>query len=58
MYSEAFNREKIDGQLMCVLTDTVLRRDLNVSSELHRLKLLNIISGAVDVKTWFDANTI
>ena len=52
-YSESFEREKIDGHLLCMLDDTLLQRDLNVSSALHRFKLLGIISGAVDVRSWF-----
>ena len=52
MYSEVFDREKIDGRLLCMLNDSVLQRDMNVTSELHRLKLLGIISGAVDVRGW------
>ncbi|KAL5505533.1 hypothetical protein EMCRGX_G006981 [Ephydatia muelleri] len=52
-YSESFDREKIDGQLLCMLNDTLLQQDLNVSSSLHRLKLLGIISGTVDVRSWF-----
>lgn len=52
-YAESFDREKIDGQTLCTLNASVLQQELNVSSELHRLKLMGILSGALDIRSFF-----
>ena len=49
MHKEEFEKENVDGQLLCKCNDQVLRDDLKVRSQLHRLKLLSFIQGEVDI---------
>ena len=50
MHKEVFEKEKVDGLLLCKCSDHVLEEDLKMTSQLHRLKLLGFISGEVDVR--------
>ena len=53
MHKEQFERERVDGRLLCKCSDQVLRDDLKMASQLHRLKLLSYISGEVNVVEHF-----
>ena len=52
-YHDTFVRQEIDGQSLASRSDeSVLERDLKVSSKLHRARLLRVIRGqcsAVDI---------
>ena len=50
MYKPIFQREAVDGQLLCELTDEMLQNELEVKSSLHRLRLSSIIKGQRSVK--------
>lgn len=50
VYKEQFEKEKVDGQLLCKCSDQVLKEDLKMESQLHRLKLLSFISGEANVR--------
>ena len=49
-YRPAFEREFIDGQILSNLTDAMLQQDLQVSTELHRLRLMKVIKGEKSVR--------
>lgn len=42
-YKEAFAREAIDGELFTCLDDETLEEELQVSSKIHRIRILNMI---------------
>ena len=44
-YSEAFKAEQISGELLLELNEDILEKELDVSSKLHRLRILKLISG-------------
>ena len=46
-YLKSFSREKIDGELLSKCDEEVLQHDLNVTSAIHRARLMGIITGKV-----------
>lgn len=48
-YKEHFFSEGIDGEILSECDDHVLLYELNVSSELHRAQLMNVIFGKQSV---------
>ena len=44
-YLESFSTEQIDGELLSECDEEVLQHDLNVTSAIHRAKLMSIITG-------------
>ena len=52
-YKEAFRAECIDGEILHDLDEQVLQEDLGVTSRLHRIRLMKIISGARSVEGIF-----
>ena len=44
-YKKALMEELISGDLLADLTENMLRDDLGVESDLHRLRLMQIIRG-------------
>ena len=48
-YQETFKREQINGEILSECDEEVLMNDLGVSSKLHRMRLLKVISGKVTV---------
>ena len=49
-YQDSFKRQAIDGDILSELDEDILERDLNVTTKLHRLRLLKIISGRQSAK--------
>ena len=47
-YKAIFAKERISGIILSQLTEDDLRGELKISSRLHRLKLLEVISGVVN----------
>ena len=45
LYQDNFKREQVNGEILSECDDEVLTNDLGVSSKLHRIKLMKIISG-------------
>ena len=48
-YKQSFTDQHISGDLMAELTDNMLRNDLGVRSDLHRLRLMKVIRGEPSV---------
>lgn len=46
-YKPSFSRERITGVVFAMVDDEMLRDDLNVSSRLHRRRLLQVAAGEV-----------
>ena len=44
-YKEAFSREIIDGVTFLGLDDVTLDKELQVSSKIHRLRILKLMDG-------------
>lgn len=44
-YCEIFAAERIDGEILAEMDETVLQKDLRIESKLHRIRLLVIIDG-------------
>ena len=44
-YKEAFTRESVTGELLADCDNDILQSDLSVTSRLHRLRLMKVISG-------------
>lgn len=44
-YESTFMRERITGEILVECDDDVLAQDLNVTSRLHRVRLMKIVSG-------------
>ena len=49
-YTEAFKNEDINGKVLLECDDSVLANDLRVSSKLHRIRLLKVVSGEFSAK--------
>ncbi len=49
-YKEAFNRERIDGELLTELDECDMQEELGVHSRLHRLRLLKVAQGLQSVE--------
>ncbi len=45
-YQEMFLSEGLDGEILCECDDEVLRTELNVTSLIHRKKLMSVINGS------------
>ena len=50
-YLGVFKQERIDGGILSLLGDDDLRLELGMDSRLHRLRLMRIISGDVNIKS-------
>ena len=48
-YEPSFLREGITGELLLECDEDLLQNELEVKSKLHRLRLLRIIKGSVDL---------
>ncbi len=44
-YQDKFKHEQVDGEILAECDEAVLTNDLGVTSKLHRMRLLKIISG-------------
>ena len=45
VYQDTFKREQVNGEILSECDEDVLVNDLGVSSKLHRIKLMKVISG-------------
>ena len=45
-YIDNFKKEQITGEILAELNDETLRDELGMSSKIHRVKLMKIISGS------------
>ena len=52
-YVEKFAQEVVDGELLLELTDDILATELNVSSPLHRKRILKLITGDHSAEGYF-----
>ena len=50
-YQENFKREQVNGEILSECDEEVLTNDLGISSKLHRIKLMKVISGMFVVKS-------
>ena len=53
-YKDAFKREMIDGEIMCALSEEMLLNDLKIEKQLHRLRLMKLISGQTSSRKFLD----
>ena len=44
-YKVAFQQEQIDGEVLIELDEQILESDLQISSRIHRIRLMKLISG-------------
>lgn len=44
-YQENFKREQVNGEILSECDEDVLTNDLGVSSKLHRMRIMKVISG-------------
>lgn len=53
-YKEAFAREQISGDILVDLEDKehILKNDLGMTTELHRLRLMKVIRGEHSAQTY------
>lgn len=62
-YKEAFAREQISGDILVDLEDKehILKNDLGMTTELHRMRLMKVIRGERSAQTYlqqsFTTNT-
>ena len=47
-YQESFKREQINGEILSECDEEVLTNDLGVTSKLHRMRMMKLISGKFD----------
>ena len=45
MYQDKFVTEQVNGEILSECDEEVLKTDLGVTSKLHRMRLLKVISG-------------
>jgi hypothetical protein len=46
-YQDNFKREQVNGEILSECDEDVLTNDLGISSKLHRIKLMKVISGTL-----------
>lgn len=55
-YREVFHREHVTGEILVECTEEVLQNELEITSKIHRIRLMKIISGQHSatnfLKTW------
>ena len=51
-YQNNFKREQVNGEILSECDEDVLTNDLGVSSKLHRIKLMKVISGMPAFSGW------
>lgn len=47
-YQENFKREQVNGEILCECDEEVLTNDLGISSKLHRMRIMKVISGKLN----------
>ena len=47
-YREAFETERVNGDILCELDEDILENDLGVSSRLHRIRIMKLIASLVN----------
>ena len=52
-YKETVARESVDGEILSELDEQSLESDLGISSKLHRVRLMQIITGCRSAKNFF-----
>lgn len=45
VYKDTFQKEQITGEILAELTDQELKDELGVSSKIHRVRMMKIITG-------------
>ena len=53
-YKESFAREHISGEILAELDEEVLKSELGMTSKIHRIRLLKVISGQHSAKSYLD----
>lgn len=48
-YKQCFLSEAIDGEILAECDEQILLHELNISSEMHRIQIMNIITGKQSV---------
>ena len=51
-YKDAFSREWVDGEVFKELDEQALENDLGVTSKLHRIKLMKVITGVYPLEMY------
>lgn len=54
-YKQTFQEQCITGEVLAECTDEVLHSELDITSKLHRIKLLGVIKGSAH--TWALVNS-
>ena len=49
-YRETFRKQQINGDILTDCDDDILQNELKITSRLHRIRLLRIISGQYSVQ--------
>lgn len=49
-YKEMFHREHITGNLLVQCSDETLKKELGIEKKLHRMRLMEVISGQKSAK--------
>ena len=49
-YCETFRKQQINGDILTDCDDDILQNELKITSRLHRIRLLRIISGQYSVQ--------
>ena len=50
-YAEVFLKEDVSGWILVNCTETILEKELLVSTGLHRMRLMQLIKGKVSAKS-------
>ncbi len=57
-YKEQFMREQVDGEILSECNETILEKELNVSSAIHRTRLLKVITGRHSALNLMEGNSL
>lgn len=55
-YHETFIKQQINGDILTDCDDDILKNELKITSRLHRIRLLRIISGQYSVQEIMSGN--
>ena len=55
-YKDVFIKEGITGSLLSELNEEILETELNIKSQIHRMKLMRIMEGRQSIDELFDSN--
>ena len=53
-YKDKILEEQLSGEILLECDDTILQDEVGMTSRIHRIRLMKVISGQHSAKTWLE----